>query len=98
MPETSTAAFASTGTWTEAEIRQQPACWLRSLNNIDNIRSTIDSFLTPATQKRPANCPDRSRHLRLYRRDHRALAVAPYRKKFQRGPNDRSGHKPHGLL
>ncbi|THE40054.1 aldose isomerase [Raoultella ornithinolytica] len=51
MPETSTAAFASTGTWTEAEIRQQPACWLRSLNNIDNIRSTIDSFLTPLLRK-----------------------------------------------
>jgi tagatose-6-phosphate ketose/aldose isomerase len=42
MPETYTAA---TGTWTEEEIRQQPACWIRSLNNIDNIRSAIDSFL-----------------------------------------------------
>lgn len=51
MPETYTAAFASTGTWTEAEIRQQPSCWLRSLNNIDNNRATIDSFLAPLLRK-----------------------------------------------
>ncbi|WIO42717.1 SIS domain-containing protein [Klebsiella electrica] len=51
MPETYTAACASTGTWTEAEIRQQPSCWLRSLNNIDNNRATIDSFLAPLLRK-----------------------------------------------
>lgn len=51
MPETYTATFASTGTWTEAEIRQQPSCWLRSLNNIDNNRATIDSFLAPLLRK-----------------------------------------------
>jgi hypothetical protein len=49
MPETTTAA--TTGTWTEEEIRQQPACWIRSLNNIDSLRSSIDSFLTPLLRK-----------------------------------------------
>ena len=44
MPQTT---IATTGTWTEKEIRQQPASWLRSLNNIDNLRASIDSFLTP---------------------------------------------------
>ena len=48
MPQTTTAA---TGTWTEKEIRQQPASWLRSLNNIDNLRASIDSFLTPLLRK-----------------------------------------------
>ncbi|EMU1129625.1 AgaS family sugar isomerase [Citrobacter koseri] len=44
MPETRTSV---TGTWTEEEIRQQPASWIRSLNNISSIRSAIDRFLTP---------------------------------------------------
>lgn len=48
MPEINTAA---TGTWTESEIRQQPDSWLRSLNNIDNLRSSIDGFLTPLLRK-----------------------------------------------
>ena len=47
MPETYTATSAATGTWTETEIRQQPACWIRSLTNIDNLRSAIDDFLAP---------------------------------------------------
>ncbi|ECO0584768.1 SIS domain-containing protein [Salmonella enterica subsp. diarizonae] len=51
MPETYTSAAATTGTWTEKEIRQQPASWLRSLNYIDTIRSAIDSFLTPLLHK-----------------------------------------------
>ncbi|VUS80902.1 AgaS family sugar isomerase [Klebsiella spallanzanii] len=51
MPETYTPEAATTGTWTEEEIRQQPACWSRSLNNIDNIRSTIDGFLAPLLRK-----------------------------------------------
>ncbi|MCU6174222.1 AgaS family sugar isomerase [Citrobacter cronae] len=51
MPETYTPAHASTGTWTEEEIRQQPASWIRSLTNIDNIRSAIDSFLAPLLRK-----------------------------------------------
>jgi len=51
MPETNTATAAITGTWTEEEIRQQPESWLRSLNNIDEIRSTIDGFLTPLLRK-----------------------------------------------
>lgn len=51
MPETYTPAHASTGTWTEEEIRQQPASWIRSLANIDNIRSAIDSFLAPLLRK-----------------------------------------------
>ncbi|MBJ8392062.1 AgaS family sugar isomerase [Citrobacter cronae] len=51
MPETYTPAHASTGTWTEEEIRQQPASWIRSLANIDNIRSAINSFLAPLLRK-----------------------------------------------
>ncbi|MEX9234099.1 AgaS family sugar isomerase [Citrobacter werkmanii] len=51
MPETYTPAHASTGTWTEEEIRQQSASWIRSLANIDNIRSAIDSFLAPLLRK-----------------------------------------------
>ena len=47
MPQTTT----TTGTWTEKELRQQPASWLRSLNNIDNLRASIDSFLTPLLRK-----------------------------------------------
>ena len=49
MPETNTTA--TTGTWTEEEIRQQPASWIRSLNNIDNLRASIDNFLTPLLRK-----------------------------------------------
>lgn len=47
MPEIFTASTAVTGTWTEKEIRQQPACWIRSLMHIDRMRSTIDAFLSP---------------------------------------------------
>ncbi|MFZ4217986.1 SIS domain-containing protein [Enterobacter ludwigii] len=50
MSETNTTA--TTGTWTEEEIRQQPASWIRSLNNIDNLRASIDNFLTPLLHKR----------------------------------------------
>ena len=49
MSETNTTA--TTGTWTEEEIRQQPASWIRSLNNIDNLRASIDNFLTPLLRK-----------------------------------------------
>ncbi|PXW47708.1 galactosamine 6-phosphate isomerase AgaS [Klebsiella oxytoca] len=52
MPETYTPAPATTGTWTEEEIRQQPACWIRSLNNIDSLRPAIDDFLTPLLRKK----------------------------------------------
>lgn len=51
MPETYTSATAATGTWTEEEIRQQPASWIRSLKNIDTLRATIDDFLTPLLRK-----------------------------------------------
>ncbi|HDG1689063.1 TPA: AgaS family sugar isomerase [Kluyvera georgiana] len=51
MPETYISAASTTGTWTEEEIRQQPASWIRSLKNIDAIRSTIDAFLTPLLRK-----------------------------------------------
>ena len=49
MQQTTTAT--ATGTWTEEEIRQQPASWIRSLNNIDNLHASIDSFLTPLLRK-----------------------------------------------
>ena len=51
MPETYTSATAATGTWTEEEIRQQPASWIRSLKNIDTLRAAIDDFLTPLLSK-----------------------------------------------
>lgn len=44
-------AAALTDTWTEKEIRQQPASWLRSLNHIANIRPAIDDFLAPLLGK-----------------------------------------------
>lgn len=50
MSETNTTA--TTGTWTEEEIRQQPASWIRSLNNIDNLRASIGNFLAPLLRKR----------------------------------------------
>ncbi|HFT7190009.1 SIS domain-containing protein [Enterobacter ludwigii] len=49
MSETNTTV--TTGTWTEEEIRQQPASWIRSLNNIDNLRASIDNFLAPLLRK-----------------------------------------------
>ncbi|MGG5840221.1 SIS domain-containing protein [Huaxiibacter chinensis] len=51
MPETISPTLIATGTWTEREIRQQPSCWIRSLNNINNLRSSIDQFLTPLLRK-----------------------------------------------
>ena len=51
MPETYIPAAATTGTWTEEEIRQQPASWIRSLKNIDAMRSAIDAFLVPLLRK-----------------------------------------------
>jgi len=51
MPETISPTLTATGTWTEREIRQQPSCWIRSLNNINNLRSSIDQFLTPLLRK-----------------------------------------------
>ncbi|KEY60611.1 SIS domain-containing protein [Serratia sp. DD3] len=41
---------ANTSSWTEKEIRQQPACWLQSLKNIDSLRGAIDAFLVPLLQ------------------------------------------------
>lgn len=51
MPETISPTLTATGTWTEKEIRQQPSCWIRSLNNINNLRPSIDQFLTPLLRK-----------------------------------------------
>jgi tagatose-6-phosphate ketose/aldose isomerase len=94
MPETTTAA--TTGTWTEEEIRQQPACWIRSLNNIDNLRSAIDSFLTPLLQN----------DLRIVLTGAGTSAfigdiIAPWLAtpgKTSRRTDNRSGHEPDGLL
>lgn len=51
MPEIYTLSPAHTGTWTEEEIRQQPASWMRSLIHIDNTRQAIDRFLSPLLRK-----------------------------------------------
>ena len=50
MPQPQT--LSATGTWTEEEIRQQPASWIRSLTHIDNIRRQIDEFLQPLLTKK----------------------------------------------
>lgn len=50
MPQTQT--LSGTGTWTEEEIRQQPASWIRSLTHIDSIRQQIDAFLAPLLIKK----------------------------------------------
>ncbi len=46
MPKYTPAAAAS-GTWTEEEIRHQPRAWIRSLTNIDALRSALNNFLEP---------------------------------------------------
>jgi tagatose-6-phosphate ketose/aldose isomerase len=51
MSETLSASTCGTTTWTEKEIRQQPACWNLSLKNIESQRSDIDTFLAPLLQK-----------------------------------------------
>ncbi|WP_336218213.1 SIS domain-containing protein [Citrobacter amalonaticus] len=51
MSETYTTAASTTGTWTEEEIRQQPGSWIRSLRNIDMLRSALDNFLAPLLRK-----------------------------------------------
>ena len=51
MPENYTPAAAATGTWTEEEIRHQPRAWIRSLTNIDALRSALNNFLEPLLHK-----------------------------------------------
>ncbi|BCG10943.1 SIS domain-containing protein [Buttiauxella agrestis] len=50
MSETQSACLSGTSTWTEKEIRQQPASWIQSLKNIGHQRSNIDAFLAPLLQ------------------------------------------------
>lgn len=42
---------SGTSTWTEKEIRQQPASWMTSLKNIESLRSCIAAFLAPLLQR-----------------------------------------------
>jgi tagatose-6-phosphate ketose/aldose isomerase len=95
MPETSTAAFAN---WhrTEEEIRQQPACWL-FINNIDNIRSTIDSFSPPAAQNDLRIVLTGAAPPPLSARSSRPGCRATPEKTSARSHN-RSGHKPDGYF
>ena len=51
MPKNYTPAAAATGTWTEEEIRHQPRAWIRSLTNIDALRSALNNFLEPLLHK-----------------------------------------------
>ncbi|XNM79561.1 sugar isomerase [Escherichia coli] len=77
-----------TGTWTEEEIRHQPRAWIRSLTNIDALRSALNNFLEPLLRKEnlrdhPGPEPER-RHLSVTssRRGSPAIPVktsAPYR-------------------
>jgi tagatose-6-phosphate ketose/aldose isomerase len=50
MSETLMAASGGTSTWTEKEIRQQPASWIHLLKNMANLRQQIDAFLAPLLQ------------------------------------------------
>lgn len=87
MPENYTPAAAATGTWTEEEIRHQPRAWIRSLTNIDALRSALNNFLEPLLRKENLRIiltePER-RHLSVTssRRGSPAIPVktsAPYR-------------------
>ncbi|MBU4681615.1 SIS domain-containing protein [Cedecea davisae] len=51
MSETPAAAVSGSTTWTEREIRQQPASWIRSLQQIARLREQIDAFLAPLLVK-----------------------------------------------
>lgn len=51
MPEIYTSVTAATGTFTEEEIRQQPASWIRSLKHINSVRASLDAFLIPLLGK-----------------------------------------------
>lgn len=42
-------------TWTEDEIRQQPACWRQVLDDIRQYRSTIEAFLAAVLAQRDLN-------------------------------------------
>ena len=82
---------ATTGTWTEEEIRQQPASWIRSLHNIDNLRSSIDSFLTPLLRKHDLRIVLTGAGTSAFIGD----IIAPW---LASRSDNRSGHKPDGLL
>ncbi|SUX58407.1 Putative tagatose-6-phosphate ketose/aldose isomerase [Citrobacter amalonaticus] len=98
MPETYTPAAATTGTWTEEEIRQQPASWIRSLTNIDAIRTTIDNFLAPLLRNDDLRIVlTGGRYLGIHWRDHLSLACQPHGAKHQRRSDHRSGHQSDGL-
>ncbi|ADZ42367.1 TPA: SIS domain-containing protein [Yersinia enterocolitica] len=51
MSETHTTSISGRSTWTEEEIRQQPASWIRALKNLENQRDGIDAFLAPLLQQ-----------------------------------------------
>lgn len=95
MSETNTTA--TTGTWTEEEIRQQPASWIRSLNNIDNLRASIDNFLTPLLRKHELRIVLTGQAPRPLSATSLRLARQPHREKHYRRTDDRSGHESDGL-
>ncbi|BFO10498.1 hypothetical protein GGER_30080 [Serratia rubidaea] len=47
MPHTEIFPSATSDSWTEAEIRQQPASWLRALERLDDLRRPLEQFLAP---------------------------------------------------
>ena len=47
MPHTEIFPTATSDSWTEAEIRQQPASWLRALERLDDLRRPLEQFLAP---------------------------------------------------
>ena len=59
MPENYTPAAAATGTWTEEEIRHQPRAWIRSLTNIDALRSALNNFLRSEERRVGKECRSR---------------------------------------
>lgn len=43
--------LTKTSTWTEKEIRQQPAIWTEAISQLENQRAAIDAFLQPLLAK-----------------------------------------------
>lgn len=97
MPETYTAVAETTGTWTEEEIRQQPASWIRSLTNIDRLRASIDRFLTPLLHKNDLEVVLTGAGTSAFIGDIIAPWLASHTGKNITAVPDRSGHESDGL-
>ncbi len=86
-------AAAASGTWTEEEIRHQPRAWIRSLTNIDALRSALNNFLEPLLRKENLRIILTGAGTSAFIGDIIAPWLASHTgKKLQRRTNHRSGH------